>query len=309
MFSQASADACSIGAAGRCDLAIGDGDVTAIATLTATNASPVIAAGSCDFAAGDGDIIAVSLETSANARPIIAAGSCDLSAGDGDVFAVCKEASANARCANAAGSCDLAAGDGDIIATSILVPADACCGFTAGGDQLAVFIFIRNGQFTLITITVLFQTGMIPTTLKGICAIQLDIYVALSVCRNSSTACIDVYIRNRHVGSHIFSRIDRDCVACLYRALPLRNHRSLIRHSRAAALRYRLSGIVCVYRNAAIFQIPVGGIGCHGQAYAHDQCDHACCQLFSLHLVSSLFSFFISTLSPAMKIHSAWQVL
>ena len=78
----------------------------------------------------------------------------------------------------AAGSCDLAAGDRNVIAITTVAAADACCVRATGGDQLAVFIFIRNGQFTLITITVLFQTGMIPTTLKGICAIQLDIYIA-----------------------------------------------------------------------------------------------------------------------------------
>ena len=190
------------------------------------------------------------------------------------------------------------AGDRNVIAITTVAAADACCVRATGGDQLAVFIFIRNGQFTLITITVLFQTGMIHTTLKGICAIQFDVYIAFSACGNSSVACIDVYIGNGHVCRRVLSRIDRDCVACLYRALPLRNHRSLIRHGRAAALRYRLSGIVCVYRNAAIFQIPVGGIGCHGQAYAHDQGDHACCQLFSLHWVSSLFFFFIFYIIP-----------
>ena len=92
-------------------------------------------------------------------------------------------ASANASSIIAAGSCDLAAGDRNVIAITTVAAADACCVRATGGDQLAVFIFIRNGQFTVI---VLFQTGMIPTTLKGICAIQLDIYIALSVCRNSS---------------------------------------------------------------------------------------------------------------------------
>jgi hypothetical protein len=179
-----------------------------------------------------------------------------------------------------------------VIAVSIETSSNARCTIAAGGDQLAVFIFIRNGQFTLITITVLFQTGMIHTTLKGICAIQLDVYIALSACGNSSTTCVDIYIGDRHVCGRILGRIDRDGVTRLRRTIALRNHRSLIRHGRAAALRYRLSGIVCVYRNAAIFQIPVGGIGCHGQAYAHDQGDHTCCQLFSLHLVSSLFSIF-----------------
>ena len=266
--------------------------------VAAANASPVIAAGSCDFAAGNRDIIAVSKEAAANASPVIAAGSCDLSAGDRDIIAACIEASTDARPALTAGSCDLAADDRDIIAACIKTSTNACCAIATGGDQLAVFIFIRNGQFTLITITVLFQTGMIHTTLKGICAIQFDVYIAFSACGNSSVACIDVYIGNGHVCRRVLSRIDRDCVACLYRALPLRNHRSLIRHGRAAPLRYRLPGIVCVYRNAAIFQIPVGGIGCHGQAYAHDQCDHACCQLFSLHWVSSLFSFSIFYIIP-----------
>jgi len=88
-------------------------------------------------------------------------------------------ASANASSIIAAGSCDLAAGDRNVIAITTVAAADACCVRATGGDQLAVFIFIRNGQFTLITITVLFQIGMIPTTLKGICAIQLDIYIAL----------------------------------------------------------------------------------------------------------------------------------
>ena len=115
----------------------------------------------------------------ANASPVIAAGSCDLSAGDRDIIAACIEASTDARPALTAGSCDLAADDRDIIAACIKTSTNACCAIATGGDQLAVFIFIRNGQFTLITITVLFQTGMIPTTLKGICAIQLDIYIAL----------------------------------------------------------------------------------------------------------------------------------
>ena len=206
----------------------------------------------------------------------------------------------------AAVSCYLAAGDRDVFAAFIEASTDACPILSTGGDQLAVSIFIRNGQFA---VSALFQTGMLPTTLKGICAIQLDVYIAFSACGNSSAACVDIYIGDRHVCSRILGRIDRDGVTRLRRTIALRNHRSLIRYGRAAALRYRLSGIVCVYRNAAIFQIPVGGIGCHGQAYAHDQGDHTCCQLFSLHWVSSLFSFFIFTLSPAMKIHSAWQVL
>ena len=272
--------------------------------FASANARCANTAGSCDFAAGDGDIIAVSKETSANARCEHTAGSCDFAAGDGDVTAITFVASANARCGNAACSCYLAAGDSDVTAITFAASANTSPIISAGSDQLAVSIFIRNGQLTVFA---LFQTGMLPTTLKGICAIQLDVYIALSICRNSSVACIDVYIGDGHVCSRILRRINRDCVACLYRALPLCNHRSLIRYGRVAALRYRLSGIVCVYRNAAIFQIPVGGIGCHGQAYAHDQCDHTCCQLFSLHWVSSLFSIF--TLSPVMKIHSAWQVL
>jgi len=187
----------------------------------------------------------------------------------------------------ATGSCDLAAGDGDVFAIALVVSANTSPIISAGGDQLAVCIFIRNGQFTVLA---LFQTGMIPTTLKGICAIQLDVYIAFSACGNSSAACVDIYIGDRHVCSRILGRIDRDGVTRLRRTIALRNHRSLIRYGRAAALRYRLSGIVCVYRNAAIFQIPVGGIGCHGQAYAHDQRDYTCCQPFSLHWASSLFS-------------------
>ena len=197
--------------------------------VASTNASPIIAAGSCDFAVGDDDIIAISIETSANARCTLAAGSCNLSAGDGDVFAACTVASTNASPAIAAGSCDLAAGDRDIIAVSIETSANARCTIAAGSDQLAVFIFIRNGQFTLITITVLFQTGMIHTTLKGICAIQLDVYIAFSACGNSSTTCVDIYIGDRHICGRILGRIDRDGVARLRRTTTLCNHRSLIR--------------------------------------------------------------------------------
>ena len=140
-------------------------------------------------------------------------------------------------------------------------------------------------------------------------SLQCNVGTGASCNINRILAAFNIDILNGHICSCIIRRINRNCVSCLYRALPLCNHRSLIRHGRATALRYRLPGIVCIYRNAAIFQIPVGGIGCHGQAYAHDQGDHTCCQLFSLHWVSSLFSFFIFTLSPAMKIHSAWQVL
>lgn len=113
---------------------------------------------------------------SANACPIIAAGSCDFAAGDVDIIAVFIVASANASSTVATDSCDLSAGNGDVTAISLVASANTCSVSTAGGDQFAVFIFVRDGQLAII---VLFQTSMPIATLKRICTIQLDVYIAL----------------------------------------------------------------------------------------------------------------------------------
>ena len=60
-------------------------------------------------------------------------------------------------------------------------------------------------------------------------SLQCNVGTGTSLHINRIIAAFDIDILNGHICSRIIRRGYPDCVACLYRALPLCNHRSLIR--------------------------------------------------------------------------------
>ena len=59
-------------------------------------------------------------------------------------------------------------------------------------------------------------------------SLQCNVGTGTSLHINRIIAAFNIDILNGHICSCIIRRINRDCVACLYRALPLCNHRSFI---------------------------------------------------------------------------------